>query len=83
MAVRDILAVVAKLAVASLIVGLLLSWLDINPRMLLRDLPELLRDMIRLALSTVDWALPYILLGAVIVVPVWGAFALLRVLRRR
>lgn len=83
MAVRDILAIVAKLAVASLIVGLLLSWLDINPRMLLRDLPELLRDMIRFLLSTVDWALPYILLGAVIVVPVWGAFALLRVLRRR
>lgn len=83
MALRDILGVVAKLAVASLIVGLVLSWLDVDPRTLMQDLPDLVRDALRFGVSIVDWALPYILLGAVIVVPIWAVLTLLRIMRRR
>ncbi len=83
MALRDILGVVAKLAVASLIVGLVLSWLDVDPRTLLQDVPDLVRDALRFGVSIVDWALPYILLGAVIVVPIWAVLTLLRIMRRR
>jgi len=83
MALRGILGVVAKLAVASLIVGLVLSWLDVDPRTLMQDLPDLVRDALRFGVSIVDWALPYILLGAVIVVPIWAVLTLLRIMRRR
>lgn len=82
MALRDILSVVGKLLMASLIVGLVLSWLDINPRRLLSDIPGAIRDALQVGVDLVDWAVPYILLGAMIVVPIWAALALLRMLRR-
>lgn len=83
MAIRDILGIAVKLAIASLIVGLLLSWLDLSPRTLLRQLPDLVGDGLRLLSVLADWAMRYILPGAVVVVPVWAAFALFRLLRRR
>ncbi len=82
MAVRDVVALALKLLVASLTVGLVFSAFDIHPRRLLRDVPDLIRDAFRLAMSAVDWAIPYIILGAVVVVPIWALFALFRAIRR-
>ena len=83
MALRDVVVIAIKLLVASLIVGLIFRALDIHPRSLLRDVPDVIRDVFRLAVHIVDWGIPYVLLGAVIVVPVWLLFTLFQLMRRR
>ena len=83
MSLRDVLVIAIKLLVASLIVGLIFRALDIHPRALLRDIPDVIRDVFRLIVQIADWGIPYVLLGAVIVVPVWLLFTLFRLIRRR
>lgn len=58
------------------VVGLVLSFLDITPAHILtntwatiREIAALVRDGFVSLLDAVRWALPYILIGAVIVVP--------------
>ncbi len=72
-----------RLLLASFAVGLLLSVFDIRPEELLRNLDENLREIFEAAVDLVRWAIPYILLGAVIVAPIWLGLTLLRALRRR
>ncbi|MCW2237052.1 DUF6460 domain-containing protein [Azospirillum canadense] len=58
------------------VVGLVLSFLDITPANILtntwvtiRDIASLSRDALVSLLDAFRWAVPYILIGAVIVVP--------------
>ena len=60
-----------KVAVASLIVGTILAHFGISADQILKDMgltPERLAELARQALA---WALPNLLLGALIIVPVW------------
>ena len=61
------------------LVGLLLSALGITAQNILTDTWNTLLDLFAMIENFARWALPYTLLGAVIVVPV----TLLRLLRRR
>ncbi|MBP2227531.1 hypothetical protein J2847_000811 [Azospirillum agricola] len=65
------------------IVGFILSVLRIDPASILTDSWETVRDIAELALDAGRWALPYILIGAVIVVPLSVLGALLRWSRSR
>lgn len=62
---------VVKLVIASLCVGLVLAYLDMDPQDLLawahRQATNLLGD----AADWVQWAIKYIFIGAVIVIPIW------------
>ena len=60
-----------KLIVASLCVGLLLSFFNIDPVELINDVPETLGKIIDVILDVINWAGKYILLGAIIVIPIW------------
>ncbi len=60
-----------KLLVASLCVGLLLSFFNIDPVELINDVPETLAKIIDVILDVINWAGKYILLGAIIVIPIW------------
>jgi len=60
-----------KLLLASLIMGLVLSYFDITPAELIREVPETIGHIFELLWNGLRWAIDYILLGAVIVVPVW------------
>jgi len=64
-------------------VGLLLSLFDLRPEELLHSLGDNAREIFEAAVDLVRWAIPYILLGAVIVAPIWLVLTLLRALRRR
>jgi len=71
-------ATIAKLLIASFLVGMLLRFLHFTPIDLIehfgetvRKLYDLLVSLLHSAMSTVEWTIPYILLGAIIVVPVW------------
>ena len=76
------LRTVFTLAVLSLVVGLILAALGINPA----ELPEVAGSAIghamRLAVRVLDWGWRYIVLGAGVVVPVWLLLYLFRYLRR-
>lgn len=62
---------VLKLLICSLIVGGILSWLDISPAGLARWLTSSVRELAADFQHNV-WALgSYVLLGAIIVVPLW------------
>jgi hypothetical protein len=79
----DALSTLVKLAVVSLVVGLLLRFFDITPARLLESFGETVRDIFTLAVDAVSWAVPYILIGAVVVVPIWVVMTILRVSKKR
>ena len=69
-------SVIVKLLIGSFLVGWMLTWFDITPLELLEDLTGTIGEIYSLALNTVRWAADYILLGAVIVIPIWAIVAL-------
>lgn len=73
-----LVSTVVKVAVASLIVGTILSHFGITAEQVLKEVgltPERLAEMLRQA---VDWALPNLMLGALIIVPIWFLMFLFR-----
>ncbi|MDA0305980.1 MAG: DUF6460 domain-containing protein [Proteobacteria bacterium] len=74
---------VIKIAVASLIVGLFLSFFDIDPRALLADFGETVQQIFSVVASIVEWMVKYLLLGAIVVVPVWLIFFLIGQIKNR
>ena len=73
-----LVSTVVKVAVASLIVGTILSHFGITAEQVLKEVgltPERLAEMLRRA---VDWALPNLMLGALIIVPIWFLMFLFR-----
>ncbi len=67
----SVLATVLRLAVLSVIVGIVLSALDITPRDLVLRLRLMVQKVYALGFGAVEQALSYLLLGAVVVVPIW------------
>jgi Domain of unknown function (DUF6460) len=67
-----------KVLVASLIVGTILAHFGIKTEVLIKGAglsPEHIEDLAR---QGVEWALPNLLLGAMVIVPVWFVFYLFR-----
>jgi hypothetical protein len=67
-----------KIAVASLIVGTILTHFGITPEMLVREFGlsyERIEDLARRGLS---WAGPNLLVGAMVILPVWFLLYLFR-----
>jgi len=73
---------IIRVLVLSLIVGLVISFFDINPIGILNDTWDTILAVGGLFKGIIDWALPYILVGAVVVVPLALIGALLRYFRR-
>lgn len=74
---------IIKVGVASLIVGAILAHFGISIDMLMRDAglsPERVEELARKGIA---WALPNMMLGAVIIVPVWFLAFILRPPGRR
>lgn len=72
------LATLIKVAVASLIVGTILQHFGITADQILTELgltPERLMELFRQGFA---WALPNVLLGSLIIVPVWLVVFLFR-----
>ena len=72
-----------RLLLAALVVGLLLSAFDLRPEALLRALGDSVANAFGELVEAVRWAIPYVLLGAVVVAPVWLAMTLWRAVRKR
>lgn len=67
----DVLKTVLKLALASLVVGLVLRWLDITPEDIFANFGDTILAIFTKATEFVEWGAGYIVIGAVIVVPLW------------
>lgn len=74
---------IIKLLVASIVVGALMAWLDVRPNDLVQWVGDTARDLIGGAFANLQSLLSYMLLGAVIVVPIWLATVLWKSLSRR
>ena len=64
-------ATVLKIALASLVVGILLSSLNVTAEQVLIDLGLTPEEVLSWFSKGVDWAVPNILLGSIIIIPVW------------
>lgn len=65
------LAVLLRLALMSVVVGVVLNALGINVRNFFDRINTLLRNLYELGFNAIDWALQYLLVGAIVVVPIW------------
>lgn len=83
MASNSIVSTIVKLLIASLIIGMLLTFFDITPERLLASFGETVQRIFQIVVSFGEWSIRYILVGAVVVVPIWLIMLLLRVARRK
>ena len=68
---HEFLRTLVKVAVASLIVGTILAHFGITAEQLMRDFGLPQERIINLAQQAFSWALPNLLLGSLVIVPVW------------
>jgi len=76
--VHGLLRTLVKIAVASLIVGTILAHFGITTDQLMHELGLSQERLMELARQTLTWALPNLLLGSVVIVPVWFVVYLFR-----
>jgi hypothetical protein len=72
------LAVIGKLILLSILIGVVLSALGLDPWNIFASLQRLVHDIWNMGFDAVRWLWGYFLLGAVLVIPIW---LILRVVR--
>ena len=65
------LAVIGRLILLSILVGVVLAAIGFDPYNILRSIELLFRRLWDLGFDAINWVWRYFLLGAVIVIPVW------------
>jgi hypothetical protein len=65
------LAVLGRLVLVSILVGVVLSALGLDPFDIVRSLERLAQSIWNMGFDAFRWIWRYLLLGAVIVVPIW------------
>jgi len=65
------LAVLARLILVSVLVGVVLAALGLDPFDIVRSIERLIRSIWNMGWDAVRWLWRYFLLGAVIVIPIW------------
>ena len=81
--VHGLLRTLVKVVVASLIVGTIMSHFGITPDVLMKEAGLSQDRLIELARRGINWALPNLLLGSLVIVPVWFVIYLFRPPRAR
>jgi hypothetical protein len=65
------LAVLGRLVLLSILVGVILTAIGLDPRNILESVERLFEHVWNMGFDAVRWLWRYFLLGAVIVVPIW------------
>jgi hypothetical protein len=71
------LAVLVRLALVSILVGVVLAALGLDPFDIIHSVERLIRSIWNMGFDAVRWLWRYFLLGAVIVIPIWIIMRLL------
>jgi hypothetical protein len=74
---------VLHVLLASLVVGMAMAFFEVQPGDILRWVTGNVDEALARAQAWIGWAIKYVLLGAVIVVPLWLLGYLIQFLRRR
>lgn len=77
------LAVVFKLILLSILIGVVLSALGLDPWNIVGSIERLIRSIWEMGFDAVRWLWQYFLLGAVLVIPIWLILRLVRAPRGR
>ncbi|MGE5540386.1 MAG: DUF6460 domain-containing protein [Gemmatimonas sp.] len=80
---RELLRTVFNLLLASLAVGLIMRWFHLTPRSLLAHFGESVEQAFDALVRFAGWAIDYVLVGAIVVVPIWLVALLLKRLQGR
>ena len=72
------LAVLFRLILLSILVGVVLSAIGLDPRDIINSVQRLIRSIWEMGFDAIEWLWRYFLLGAVIVVPIWFLVRLLK-----
>ncbi len=64
-------SVLVRLALISIVVGVVMSALDIRPDNILLFLDRTLRRIWEMGFGSLEWLLGHLLLGAMVVIPIW------------
>jgi hypothetical protein len=72
------LAVAGKLVLLSVLIGVVLSALGLDPWNIVQSVERLIRHIWEMGFDTVRWLWQYFLLGAVLVIPIWVILRLMR-----
>jgi hypothetical protein len=65
------LAVLGRLILVSILVGVVLAALGLDPFDIVRSVEQLIHSIWNMGFDAVRWIWRYFLLGAVIVIPIW------------
>lgn len=76
-------SVIVKILVLSLLVGMGLTFFDITPQQLLASFGGTVQRIFHIVVSMIEWAVPYVLVGAVVVIPVWLITVLVKIAKGR
>ena len=72
------LSVVLRVILLSVVVGVILSALGLDPRDIWQSLVDLVTRIWNMGWDAVNWAWGYFVLGAIVVVPLWLAVRVLK-----
>ena len=72
------LAVIGRLILVSILVGVILSVLGLDPFDIMHSVERLVRSLWNMGFDAFRWLWRYLLLGAVIVVPIWLILRLIK-----
>jgi len=75
--------VLVRLVIVSIVVGIVLKALNIDPANLFYHIDMLARRIYNLGFDAFEWLLRYFLVGAVVVFPIWIIARLLGLLGKR
>ena len=79
---RITFATVLRILLASLVVGMAMAFFEVQPSDILHWLTGSLDEAFANAQAWIAWTVKYVLLGAVVVVPIWVLWFALQYLRR-
>lgn len=74
---------ILRLLIISLLVGVFMSFFDITPQSIMENFGDTVVKVYEVATGWLRWMVPYILLGATLVVPIWAILAVLRMAGRK
>jgi len=79
----DVIGTIVKLLLASLVVGAIMMWLNVDALGLLRWAGDALHSLAQNLGAIFRWAIAPVLIGATVVVPIWLILLAVRKLKSR
>ena len=73
-----LLSTLAKIVIASIITGLVLEKLDLSADQILSELGMTPESVLTMVENGLTWAVPHLILGSMVIVPVWLVVYLFR-----